>query len=148
MQAVYKLLTLNKNAADSIYERLLRLKGMECIVRKPVKDAQPFRQHEVGKYGSIFGWEDKIEHDPDEARPTKLLMFNLFKEGYAGGNDFDSFGGDSFVLTRAKETLPLGTIIEVNFYGPKMYFKVDDHRNLTPTVVEQLFIKNILVPAT
>ena len=47
-----------------------------------------------------------------------------------------------------KEKLPLQTLIEINFYGKRMYYKVDDHRNLTPTVTEQLFVKNILVPAT
>ena len=65
-----------------------------------------------------------------------------------GDNDFDSFNTEAYCLTRADETLPLATIIEIDFYGRKMYFKVDDHRNLTPSVTEQLFIKNILVPAT
>jgi len=148
MQSIYKLLTLNKNAANSIFERLLRIKGLNCIVRPPMSDMQPFRQYEEGRLGSIFGLEDKIEHDSEESYPKRLLIFNLFREGYMGDNDFDSFNTEAYCLTRADETLPLATIIEIDFYGRKMYFKVDDHRNLTPSVTEQLFIKNILVPAT
>lgn len=148
MQSIYRLLTLNKNAANSVFERLKRIKGLKCIVRPPMPDVQPFRQYETGKLGSIFGWEDKIEHETEESYEDTLLIFNAFREGYMGDNDFDSFNSDAFCLTRAKETLPLSTILEVDFYGRKMYFKVDDHRNLTPSVTEQLFIKNMLVPAT
>ena len=55
---------------------------------------------------------------------------------------------NTFCLTRVKDQLPLQTQIEVNFYGRKMYYKVDDKKNLTPSVTEQLFIKHILVPQT
>ena len=148
MEAVYKLLTLNKNAANSVFERLRELKGLKCVVKPPRGDDQPFRQHEPGEYGSIFGYEDKVAHDEMDSYGTTLLIFNLFREGYMGENDFDSFNTEAYCLTRKDEVLPIGTEIEVDFYGRKMHLKVDDHRNLTPTVTEQLFIKNILVPAT
>jgi len=148
MQSIYRLLTLNKNAADSVYESLKRIKGLKCVVRPPAREAQPFKQYEPGKLGSIFGWEDKLEHESDESYVDTLLLFNVFREGYMGNNDFDSFNTEAYCLTRSNEVLPLATIIEVDFYGTKMYFKVDDHKNLTPSVTEQFFIKNILVPAT
>ena len=63
-------------------------------------------------------------------------------------NDYDTFDTDAFALTLYEEKLPISTIVEVNFYGRHMNFKVDEHRSLVPSVSEQLFIKNILVPAT
>ena len=147
MDAVYKLLTLNKNAADSVFERLKKIKGLRCIVREPAPETQPFKQFEPGQFGSIFGWEDKIEHD-EKGYKTTLLFFNIFKEGFVGSDEFDTFQTDTYCLTRYKDKLPLGTHIEVDFYGRKMYYKVDDHKNLTPHMTEQLFVKNILVPAT
>lgn len=148
MEAVYKLLTLNKNAADSVFERLKRIKGLKCTIHPPRQGTQPFRNHEPGEFGSIFGLEDKVEHDNIDAYEDTLLIFNVFREGYAGENDFDTFNTEAYALTRNSGKLPLMTEIEVDFYGRKMWFKVDDHKNLTPTVTEQLFIKNILVPAT
>ena len=38
MEAVYKLLTLNKNAANSVFERLRELKGLKCVVKQPRGD--------------------------------------------------------------------------------------------------------------
>lgn len=148
MDAVYKLLTLNKNAANSAYERLRKLKGLKCRVFPRSLDSEPYRQYEEGRMGSIFGDEDKVEHDPEESYETKLLLFNIFREGYSGINDFDAFNTEAFCLTREDERMAKGTEIEVDFYGRKLYFKVDDHKNLTPSVVEQLFVKHILVPAT
>lgn len=148
MEAIYKLLTLNKNAADSVFERLRKIKGLRCTVHPPRADVQPFDNYEPGEFGSIFGLEDKVEHDYNDAYETILLIFNVFREGYAGENDFDTFNTEAYVLTRANERLPLMTEIEVDFFGRKMWFKVDDHKNLTPSVTEQLFIKNMLVPAT
>lgn len=148
MHSIYRLLTLQKNAANAVYERLKKLKGLKCIIREPARDALPFKQHEPGEFGSIFGLEDKIKHENKEAYEDVLLLFNLFKEGYVGDDDFDSFNSEAYCLTRFNEKLPLATIIEVDFFGRKLFFKVDDHKNLTPSVTEQLFIKNILVPAT
>lgn len=148
MNAIYKLLTLNKNTADAVYERLLGLKGLECVIHPPREDYQPFQQHEPGSLGSIFGLEDKVEHDVVDSYPKKLLVFNLFREGYSGENEYDSFIPDAYCLTRFSEKLALATEIEIDFYGRKMFFKVDDHKNLTPSATEQLFIKNMLVPAT
>ena len=149
MDGIYKLLTVNKNAANAVFERLKAVKGLRCVISFPRPDFQPFRQHEPGEFGSIFGLEDKVEHLEDGKIATKLLIFNIFREGYMGDNDFDSFSTtDAFCLTQANKVLPLATHIEVDFYGRKMYFKVDDHKNLTPSVTEQLFIKNMLVPAT
>ena len=118
------------------------------MVKPPREDYQPFRQHEPGDFGSIFGYEDKVAHDRVDEYETTLLIFNVFREGYMGENDFDTFNTEAYALTRKDDVLPIGTHIEVDFYGRKMYFKVDDHKNLTPTVTEQLFIKNMLVPAT
>lgn len=148
MDAIYKLLTLNKNAANSVFERLKKIKGLKCVIHPPRRDVQPFNQYEPGEFGSIFGMEDKVEHDIDDSYEDTLLIFNVFREGYMGENDFDAFNAEAYVLTRANEILPRMTDIEVDFYGRKMWFKVDDHKNLTPTVTEQLFIKNMLVPAT
>lgn len=147
MNSVYRLLTLNKNAANSVFERLKKIKGLDCIIREPRSDMQPFKQFEPGQFGSIFGMEDKVE-TMEKGYPMRLLLFNIFKEGYPGDNEYDTFNTEAFCLTKNEDRLPIGTNIEVNFYGRKMYFKVDDHRNLTPHVTEQLFIKNILVPAT
>lgn len=121
---------------------------MKCIVHPPVSTVQPFKNYEPGEFGSIFGWEDKVEHDIYDSYETTLLLFNLFREGYAGGDEFDAFGTEAYCLTRYNDKLPLGTIIEVDFFGRKAHYKVDDHKNLTPSVTEQLFIKNLLVPAT
>lgn len=147
-QAVYKLLTLNKNAAMSAFKFLRRIKGLKCVVRKPAIDYQPYRQHEIGRRGSIFGQEDLVEYEQWETYNDKLLIFNLFKEGYAGWEEYDTFGSDIFCLTPVEEKLPLQTEIEVDFYGKTMTYRVDEHMNLSPTVVDQLFIKHKLVPAT
>ena len=77
-----------------------------------------------------------------------MLIFNLFQETYAGDDGYDAFTSNTFCLTQTKQKLPLQTLIEINFFGKKLYYKVDDHKTLTPTVVDQLFVKNILVPAT
>lgn len=147
-QAVYRLLTLNKNAANSAFEMLKRIKGLKCKIKKPSLDAQPVHQYEQGEHHSIFGLEDLTDYDEWEEYTDTLLIFNILQEGFAGTDEYDTFTTNTFCLTRHEDRLPLQTVIEVNFYGRKMYFKVDDHKNLTGTVTEQLFIKNLLVPAT
>ena len=147
-QAIYRMLTYSKNAAISTFKRLRRVKGLSCIVTKPQDDVLPYSQYQQDRRGSIFGMEDLVEYDEVEGYPEKLLIFNLFKEGYNGMNDYDTFDTDAFALTLYEEKLPISTIVEVNFYGRHMNFKVDEHRSLVPSVSEQLFIKNILVPAT
>ena len=148
IDAVYKLLNLNRNAAKSAYKMLKRIKGLECVVRIPALDSQPYKQYEAGKNGSIFGLEDLVEYEDFEEYMDTLLIFNITQEGYAGVDDFDTFESGTYCLTLAEEKLPLQTQIEVNLFGKKMTFKVDDHKTLYPTVVDQLFIKNVLVPAT
>lgn len=147
-QAVYRLLTLNKNAANSVFNMLKKIKGLQCKIYLPSIDNQPVNQYEAGRNRSIFGLEALADYEPEEYYEDKLLIFNIFQEGYMGDEDFDSFTSNAFCLTTMKDRLPLQTLIEVNFYGRKVFYKVDDHRNLTPSVTEQLFIKNILVPAT
>lgn len=147
-QSVYRLLTLNRNAVISTFNRLKRIKGLECIITKPCTDNMPYKQHEIGQRGSIFGLEDLVEYEEVEGYPDRLLIFNLFKEGFSGFNDYDSFTTDTFALTLYEDKLPLTTLVEVNFYGRHMDFKVDDHKTLAPSVSEQVLIKNILVPAT
>ena len=147
-QAVYRLLTLNRNAAMSAFNLLKRVKGLKCRVFKPRVDYEPRRQYEQGRNGTIFGLEDLTDYDEYESYEDTLLIFNVFQEGYAGYDEFDTFTTNTFCLTTAGDRLPLQTVIEINFYGKKMWFKVDDHQTLSPSVVEQLFIKNVLVPAT
>ena len=149
MNSIYRLLTLNKNAVISTYKRLLEVKGLDCTLEMPAKDAIPFHQYEIDKKGSIFGLEDIIEYDDVVKGNRRLLIFNLFKEGTQGMDDFDTFTGtDTYCLTLYETRLPLQTIVHIEFYGRKMSFKVDDHRNLSPSVIDHLLIKNILVPAT
>lgn len=146
--AIYKMLMYNKNAVTSTFEKLKNLKGLNCIVTKPVENYQPYGQYEEGRKGSIFGLEDLVELDHEQSYPDKLLLFNLFQEGSIGYDDFDTFTDNTYCLTLYQDRLPLQTLIEVDLYGRKMFFKVDDHRNVSPSVVDQLLIKNILVPAT
>ena len=92
--------------------------------------------------------EDLSDYEDWESYEDTLLLFNIFQEGYVGMDEFDTFNPNAFCLTTMSEKLPLQTLIEVNFYGRRMYYKVDEHRSLTGSVTEQLFVKNILVPAT
>lgn len=146
--AIYKMLLYNKNAVVSTFEKLKKLKGLNCIITKPLENYQPYDQYEEGRKGSIFGLEDLVELDHSNSYPDKLLIFNLFQETSAGYDGFDSFIDNAYCLTLFEERFPLQTLIEIDFYGRKMYYKVDDHRNLSPSVVDQLLIKNILIPAT
>jgi hypothetical protein len=147
-QAVYKLLTLNKNAATSVYNMLKKLKGLKCIIRKPAMHTQPVDQYQPGSNRTIFGLEDLTDYEEWESYEDTLLLFNIFQEGYVANDEFDTFTSNAYCLTTMQEKLPQQTLIEVNFYGRRMYYKVDEHRNLTASVTEQLFVKNILVPAT
>ena len=79
MQGIYKLLKVQKSLAISTYEKLKKLKGVDCIVKKPVEK------------GSIFGLEDIVNYDELVAEPMKLLCFGLFKEGEDGMEEYDTF---------------------------------------------------------
>lgn len=148
-QSVYKLLTLNKNVVVATFNRLVQIKGLWCSITKPAPENKLSSQYEIGKNGSIFGMEDLVEYEELEPQREKLLVFNLFKEGISGFNDFDTFTTEQpYILTLYKDRLPLQTLIEVDFYGKHMNFKVDSHNNLTPSVTEPLLLKHILVPAT
>lgn len=147
-QAIYKLLTLNKNAASAMFEALKRVKGLKCKVYLPSPANQPVEHYEEGRNRNIFGLEAPADYDEAECYEDKLLIFNLFQETYAGDDGYDAFTSNTFCLTQTKQKLPLQTLIEINFFGKKLYYKVDDHKTLTPTVVDQLFVKNVLVPAT
>ena len=136
-QAIYRMLTLNRNATISTFNRLLRVKGLKCTIIRPQNDVMPYRQYEEGRRGSIFGMEDLVEYEETEIDYDRLLIYNLFKEGYAGSNDYDSFvSNDTFALTLAENKLPISTLIEVNFFGKYFNLKVDDHKSLFPGVVE------------
>ena len=147
-ESVYRLLTLNRNAALEVYDYLKTVKGFNCTVRIPHDDSLPFRQYEEGTNRSIFGLEDLTDYDEDKTYTATLLIFNMFEEGSAGYDEFDTFTPNTFCLTTLEERLPLQAQIEINIYGRRMYFKVDDHKTLSPDIVEQLFVKNMLVPAT
>ena len=136
MDAIYKLLQCNREAVISTYKKLRDIKGIDCIVRRPVTN------------GSIFGLEDLVSYDELVDCPDKLLIFGLMKEASVGMEGYDTFTDDCFVLTTYEEKLPLQTEIIVNFLGRESAYKVDDHRNLYPSICEQVLIKNILVPAT
>lgn len=133
---IYNLFNANKKASLAVYKTLKKLKGFNCIVKTPINQ------------GSIFGREDLVEYDEFVKSEKTLLLFGIFGEGTMGGQDFDTFIDGAFALTLWDDKIPLQSLIEVNFCGRYMTFKVDDHRNLLPTTCEQLFIKNILVPAT
>lgn len=147
-QAIYKLLTLNRNAAISVYNLLLKVKGLKCTIWLPGFENQPVQQYEPGEQRSIFGLEGLVDYENYPSTCKVLLLFNIFQNGYIGTNEFDTFKTDTYCLTLFNDYLPLQTLIKVNLYGKYMYFKVDDHQGLTPSVCDQLFIKNILVPAT
>ncbi len=148
-QAVYKLLTLNRNSMISAFQKLKKLKGLSCIIYPPDMDNQPYnQQYEEGRRMSIFGLEDLADYEIKEQYSDKLLIFNLFQEGFAGQDEFDAFSSTAYCLSLAQDRLPLQTLIEINFYGRKMFMKVDDHKGLCPSVTDQLLIKNTLVAAT
>jgi hypothetical protein len=132
---IYKLLEVNKRTAIKVFNLLKRLKGMNCVVKTPITK------------GSIFGLEDIVEYDDIDTYEVKLLIFNLFQEGSIGMDNFDTFL-DCYALTEYDKALPLQSLVYIEFYGRQMVMKVDDHRNVTPSIHEQLFVKNILVPAT
>lgn len=132
---LYNLLILNRKTALSTYNRLKNLKGLLCDIQRPVTN------------GTIFGLEDLVEYDAEVIQREKLLLVNIFQEGEQGMEGFDTFI-DAYALTSWDDKLPLQTLIRVDFCGRSMSFKVDTHRNITPAMCEQLFIKNMLVPAT
>ena len=136
MDTIYKLIKVNKNTATKVFKRLRKLKGLRVKITPPVNHS-----------GSIFGLEDIVEYEEKTSYKTKLLLFGIFQEASQGMQEFDTFI-EAYALTTYKQRLPLQTKIEVNFCGRRMTFKVDDHRNVSPSLCEQLFIKNMLVPAT
>ena len=138
--AVYKLLNLHKATSTTTFHKLRKLKGLDCFIHPPVTNGGVTE-------GSIFGLEDLVEYEDEDIYPEKVLIFNLFQEGTLGMDQYDTFN-ECYALTLYDEKYSLQTLIEVDFYGRTMTFKVDDHRNITPTIGEQLFVKNILVPAT
>lgn len=135
MDTIYKLLNANRNTSIALYNKLLDLKGIECTVQKPVKQ------------DSIFGLEDVVQYDELVKEKKKLLVYGIFQESEIGDTEFDTFI-DSYVLTLWEDKLPQQTLVIVEFCNRKMSFKVDTHRNISPHNCEQLFIKNMLVPAT
>ena len=136
MDTIYHLLKANRKISLASYKKLRNLKGLWCYVKCPVTS------------GTIFGKEDLVEYDESLTKKVKLLIFGLFQEGSQGMYDYDTFIDGCFALTTYEEKLPLQTLIEVDFCNRRMTFKVDDHRNIMPSMCEQLFIKNVLVPAT
>ena len=134
---IYNLLKLNKSLSYSTFNILKKLKGLKCKVKKPL----------IKNDVSIFGLEDLVEYDDKIYTEEQLLIFGLFQEGSQGMEQFDAFN-EAFVLTLYQDRFPLQTQIIVDFCNREMSFKVDDHKNLYPSVCEQPFIKNILVPAT
>lgn len=133
---IYNLLNANKKAAIASYNVLKKLKGLWCVIRTPVTE------------GSIFGKEDIVEYDEFVKDKKQLLLFGIFTEGMIGAEEYDTFIEGAYALTLYDERLPLQTLVEVNFCNRYMMFKVDEHKNVLPTTCEQLFIKNMLVPAT
>ena len=133
--SIYNLLHRSRNASLASFEKLKELKGLICVVKRPVSN------------GSIFGLEDLVDYDEMVSSTEKLLLFGIFQEGEQGMEEFDTFL-EAYALTTWEEKLPLQTEIEVQFCGRTMTFKVDTHRNVTPSVCGHLFIKNMLVAAT
>lgn len=133
---LYNMLQANRIISIKVFEKLVELKGLQCVIKEPVTQ------------GSIFGKEDLVDYDEFVKKERKLLLFGIFTESSMGGIEYDTFMDNCFALTLYKDRIPLQSIIEVNFCGRYMSFKVDDHKNLYPTLCEQTFIKNLLVPAT
>ena len=132
---IYNLLHKNRSLAIAYYKVLKKLKGFTCVIKRPITE------------GSIFGKEDIVEYDDTVREVKQLLLFGIFQEAEQGMEEFDTFI-DAYALTLWNERLPQQTIIEVEFCNRIMTFKVDTHRNVTPSTCNQLFIKNMLVPAT
>lgn len=133
---IYNFLSANKKAAIAAFKVLRKLKGLKCIVKTPISK------------GSIFGLEDVVEYDEFVTKEDQLLIFGIFTEGTAGMEGYDTFLDGTYVLTLAKDKMPLQTQIEVRLCNLSMTFKVDDHKDPQPTCCEKLFVKNMLVPAT
>lgn len=133
--SLYNIMKMNRKAALSAYQRLKSLKGLWCDIYRPTTN------------GSIFGLEDLVEYDEMVKERDKLLLVNLFQETEQGMEGYDTFI-DAHIITSWDDKLPLQTLVRVDFCGRSMSFKVDHHRNVTPSVCEQLFVKNMLVAAT
>ena len=136
MDTIYRLLRASKKVAIATYNILLKFKGLNCVVSEPVSQE------------SIFGLEDVTNYDELVKKNRKLLLYGIFQEGMQGMQEFDTFIEGAYALTLWNDKLPLQTQIEVEFCGNIMTFKVDEHRNVQPSVCGQTFIKNMLVPAT
>lgn len=132
---LYNLMQINKNASLKAYEVARQTKGLWCIIKKPIEQS------------SIFGLDDIAEYDEMQTYTEKLLLYGIFQEAEQGMLEYDTFV-DAYALTLWKDKIELQSIVEVQFCGRTMSFKVDSHRNVSPSTCEQLFIKNMLVPAT
>ena len=133
--SLYNVLNLNRVAAIAAYKKLVNVKGLWCNVQRPVTN------------GTIFGLEDLVEYDELVKQRERHLVFGIFQEAEQGMEGYDAFV-EAYVLTLWDNKLPLQTLIEVDFCGRQMSFKVDTHRNVMPHVRKHVFIKNMLVAAT
>jgi hypothetical protein len=134
-RGIHRALEAYKRTSISAYKKLVKLKGMDCLIRPPVGEK------------SIFGLEDLVDYDESATYPKRLLLFNIFQESSMGMMEYDAFI-ECYALTLLHEKLELQTLIDVDFMGRQMSFKVDDHKNIVPAIHGQMFIKNMLVPAT
>lgn len=132
---IYNLMLKNRNASIKAFKVAKETKGLWCVIKEPVDTP------------SIFGLEDVADYDELKVRREKLLLYGIFQEGEQGMQEYDTFI-DAYALTLWEDRLPQQTLIEVQFCNRTMTFKVDTHRNVTPSTCKQLFIKNMLVPAT
>lgn len=142
MGDIYKLLELNRKSSLAIFDSLLRVKGLNCEVYRPMRESQ-----------SIFGKEDLINYDEGAVERHRLLIFNLFghqANQRVGIGEFDPFYPQNtvFALTKCGDEFPIQTRIVIDFYGKKIAMKVDDHEALSPSVVDSIFVKNMLVAST
>lgn len=135
--ALTDFLTINRNMALKSFNIALNLKGLNCILVYPIENDSP-----IGLDDSIVNYNETA---PEE---KKMLIFNLFQENFQGGNEFDPFIDDVFILTKYEDKLPLQTKVRILLGTRTIEMKVDDVRNLSPHVTEQLFVKNILVALT
>ena len=138
--SILHALTLNRKVALSCYKYLLRTKGMVCHLHFPAEETR-----------TIFGWEDIVAHEETDCPCgvcKRLLCYNIFQETEIGGEDYSAFMNDAYILTEYDNALPIQTLVDIEFFGNVLSFKVDSHQNYIPHIKEQLFIKNMLVPAT
>ena len=117
MNAIYKLLTLNRNACISTFNKLRRLKGFDCKVILPQEENQ-----------TIFGLEDLVPLDFDNAQDMVDREVLVMIEGkvadenaYVGRTYRDAPNVDGLIFINTDEELLSGDFARVKVTGAVDY---------------------------